>query len=690
MKNILFLLLIVLFSTCFAQNEALPFGMGEEGALFCKTSEYMQALHQKHPHLPSEEAFEAWLGQRMMEAERFGTSSRAVLTIPIIFHVIHNGEAVGVGSNLSQAQVQSQIDVLNEDFRRAVGTPGFNTDPVGADVEIEFCAALLGPDGIPLSEPGINRIDQRNKNWGFTPYDEFIIDRLIKPATIWKPDWYYNVWVLSTNIGGGYSQFPVAGIVPGVGATEGASTDGTVIPYYACGRVGVLNPGRSGRSMTHQAGHFLGLIHTWGSYASCSADDYCSDTPLQENYTSGCDTNHVSCGSVDMVRNYMDGSSDACQNIFTKCQKSRMRTVLLNAPRRASLLTSPVCALPVAAPVAAFYADLVKCDGTVHFQDSSLNSPFNWFWNFGDGTTSTQQNPVHTYAQPGNYTVTMVSNNMLGSHAASQQIHISFSVSATVDAGPDFSACTHVDRWLNAVIQDPKATYHWSPATFLSDPHLPNPIFHSTQSQTHHVYIVTVTDSTGCSSRDTLDILTHPISPISAGKDSSIQPGASIVLTPDAFNQTFRGWEWRPYYGFLSSNFMIRPTVQPAQTVTYTLTAEDNSGCPAKDSVTITVIGTSPLSVDQTLAQAWGQIYAPYPNPAQQELGFQADFIQSGALSITLYDLQGRLIQRIYEGNTSAGPFELSWQRNPEIPSGLYMVAWKIGESRVVQKVILR
>jgi hypothetical protein len=74
-------------------------------------------------------------------------------------HIIHNGEAIGIGANISDAQIQSQIDVLNEDFRRRnadkTQTPSVFA-PIAADVNIEFRLACTAPNGNPTN--GITRV----------------------------------------------------------------------------------------------------------------------------------------------------------------------------------------------------------------------------------------------------------------------------------------------------------------------------------------------------------------------------------------------------------------------------------------------------------------------------------------------------------------------------------------------------
>ena len=263
--------------------------------------------------------------------------------IPVVVHVVHNGEAVGTGPNISEAQVISQIEVLNEDFRRKAGTNGFNTD--GVDTEIEFYLATSDPEGNELDEPGIDRVDGGLPIWptGLAS----IIDTRLKPETIWDPNQYFNIWTV--NFGGfvgrnllGYAQFPSSSGLLGLEEDEGlAETDGVVIgyKYFGSSEKGdfsdLSDTYNLGRTCTHEVGHWLGLRHIWGD-GDCAVDDFCDDTPRAEAPNYSCSAN-VSCGSPDMIENYMDYTEDACVNTFTADQKDRMLQVLMNSPRRNTL-----------------------------------------------------------------------------------------------------------------------------------------------------------------------------------------------------------------------------------------------------------------------------------------------------------------------------------------------------------------
>jgi hypothetical protein len=318
-----------------------------------------------------EEAFQ----QMVQKHQQFANGKKAavVYNIPVIFHILHSGVAVNTtgatsGRNLNAAQINSQLTVLNADYRK------LNTDfstyvtqsafsSVAADVEINFCAAKVSPTGTVLAEPGIDRISVSSKGWNALPYSMSYIESTVKPGSSWDPTKYFNIWVLE--FGGadagtlGYAQFPTipSGTNPVtdmVGAGGAANTDGVVLDYHYVGNTGTAlasAPYNKGRTLTHEAGHWLGLWHIWGDDgSSCSGTDYVADTPNQadENYTCPTTNGAVSAdacaGSTGaMYQNYMDYSDDKCMVMFTAGQKARMQAVMANCARRLSLTTSTVC-----------------------------------------------------------------------------------------------------------------------------------------------------------------------------------------------------------------------------------------------------------------------------------------------------------------------------------------------------------
>jgi hypothetical protein len=240
--------------------------------------------------------------------------------------------------------------VLTEDYTRTNADASSTRDtflPVAADCQMQFCLA------------GITRTDRNTEGWSAPPYTKCTIDTLIKPATIWDPEKYINIWVVpglnKCNGTGnllGYSTWPESSGLSGVNGNSGdiTETDGVVVVASSVGRPPANTFGGDfdlGRTATHELGHFFGLRHIWGD-GDCSASDYCDDTPESDAANYNCKLNENSCTDSptdypDMVENYTDYSDDACMNVFTKDQKARMRTLLDNSPRRETLPSAGTC-----------------------------------------------------------------------------------------------------------------------------------------------------------------------------------------------------------------------------------------------------------------------------------------------------------------------------------------------------------
>lgn len=272
------------------------------------------------------------------EAEGIDARQREIVRIPVVVHVVYFGPF----ENISDAQIQSQIDVLNADFRLQNSNAGSIPQafqPFAADVEIEFCLATLTPDG--QSTNGITRTATDWLNIGMAEAPDGsprICYTALGGHDAWAPEHYLNIWV--AGIGGGILGY---GTYPGIAPPE---EQGVVVDPKYFGTIGLAAfnaPHHLGRTATHEIGHYFDLQHIWGGLENiCTDDDGIGDTPVQRGPFFGCPAYpQYSCGNNAMFMNYMDYTDDACMSFFTVGQKARIWATLNVA--RPGLLDSLAC-----------------------------------------------------------------------------------------------------------------------------------------------------------------------------------------------------------------------------------------------------------------------------------------------------------------------------------------------------------
>lgn len=261
---------------------------------------------------------------KLSAARLSNTASNQIYTIPVVVHVLYNNS----NQNISDAQILSQIDILNQDYRllnsNFSSTPNAFV-PLAGDAFIQFALAKKDPDGLPTN--GITRTFTSKSSFQFNDDMKSTSSGGIDP---WNTSKYLNLWICE--LAGGVLGFAYP---PGVQA----NIDGVVINTTSLGNTGnVVYPYNLGRTATHEIGHYLNLKHVWGD-ANCG-DDGVSDTPTQQTSNDKCPTYpHSTCSNTsDMYVNYMDYTYDECMTMFSKGQIARMRTAIENA--RQSLLTS--------------------------------------------------------------------------------------------------------------------------------------------------------------------------------------------------------------------------------------------------------------------------------------------------------------------------------------------------------------
>lgn len=268
-----------------------------------------------------------------------------IITIPVVVHVVWNTTA----ENISDAQIFSQISVLNQDFRRL--NPDIANAPIAfkgfsADTRYQFCLAQQDPNGFPTN--GITRTFTSITQFD-VPADTSIWFSSNGGHDSWDRTKYMNIWVCNFP-----ANFPTWGGTIGIGffpwlVISYPQYDGIVVDYQAFGTIGTASPPVNlGRNTTHEVGHYLGLKHVWGDENACVGSDSCADTPNQTISSSGIPTFPFTdaCSPIYpgvMFNNYMDYSDDASKNMLTFFQFIRTDVAIRNGGIRASLATSPGC-----------------------------------------------------------------------------------------------------------------------------------------------------------------------------------------------------------------------------------------------------------------------------------------------------------------------------------------------------------
>ncbi len=363
----------------------------------CSSFELLQKLKNSNPQ------YEIQLQQAEINLQQYIAShkngSRNIISVPVVIHLLYNADSAN--HKISDWQITSQIDALNEDYRRfnadKIKTPSL-FDSVAADCEIVFCLAKKDPAGNYTT--GIIRTE--------TPYSVFPdFDSPKHTATGGDDAWpytdYLNIWVCALQYPMlGYSTFPSAAM---------DASDGVVCHFKAFGRINCFSKKYFlGRTATHEIGHWLNLSHIWGDASGCTPDDNVGDTPLQDAPHYTCvEFPFSSCSNTsDMFMNYMDYNRDSCMSIFTEGQKERM-VAAINL-FRSSILNSEGCNPPSHFANDIGITQIIYPDAMV---TGNFISPTVTLHNFGSNIVTTA-----TIYYEKNWKSTMHSFNWSGSLAA--------------------------------------------------------------------------------------------------------------------------------------------------------------------------------------------------------------------------------------------------------------------------------
>lgn len=411
----------------------------------CATDYFFQKQMEDNDFRTLYENIERQIYEQSVEGTYTRNDDGSVYTIPVVVHVMHKGEAVGTGSNISEAIIIRGLNHLNKAFSNTGASFSSNPDNTnaginGVDVGIQFCLAKQDPNGNATN--GINR---KQSTYSDLKYQETCgsgtQDNCIKAESFWDANKYLNVWLVNSICAKTGESCGIAGYAT-LAPAHGSATDGIVVEAKYWG-----SNADNSKIHVHEVGHYFSLFHTFEggcSETNCyTGGDRVCDTPPDsstaakrcdlDERANTCSNDSTSVNSVfttdveDMYENYMDYGFQWCQNTFTQGQKDRMRMALTNV--RSSLISSDGCKAIDIAPTSTFKATKTKVclNDPVQFFDTSDGQATSWLWEFPGGTpaTSTEKNPTVRYASPGEYSVTLKITNQYGENTSTTTNYIS-------------------------------------------------------------------------------------------------------------------------------------------------------------------------------------------------------------------------------------------------------------------------
>jgi PKD repeat protein len=386
--------------------------------LRCGTDEVVAASFASNPQAVLDwNALNDWLIANPVT----GNQADNIRVIPTVVHVFHTYSF----NNISELQIKDAIRILNEDFKKQNADlgdviPEFTN--ITGNTQFEFRLAQKDPNGNCTN--GITRhFSAMTSNAGDA----------VKAVSSWPRNKYFNIWIVN-NISGGSGSGIIAGYAYLPGSAPSAGVDGIILDHRYVGGIGQSNGSDfAKRVITHEAGHWFGLLHPWGNSScgsGCSGNDLINDTPVTSGACNTCNLGQNTCGSLDNVQNFMDYA--LCSRMFTVDQVNRMIGSVQNGPSgRSNLPTASNLSSTgtqdgfqqTCTPKADFWSNTqtICSGGTMTFRDHSWNSEVTaWNWTFSNGIVtlnSTLQNPSMSFTSPGYYDVTLNVSGPGGTHS---------------------------------------------------------------------------------------------------------------------------------------------------------------------------------------------------------------------------------------------------------------------------------
>ncbi len=688
----------------------------------CATDVVRQKMIEQNPDLLRQEAeYEHGL-QALLQAKASNRDASDTTTyiIPIVFHILYDPSTGSDAHNISDAQIYSAMNILNQDYAK------LNPDTTqiccgflsrAANVHVQFQLATKDPFGNCTN--GIDRITTQRST----------LAQNYSKLHPWFRDHYLNVWV-ANSIGSvadfgvsGYAMFP-----PDVQDDNGALIDGIMMLNTYCGDIGTSGPGSS-RTLTHEIGHYLNLQHVWGNgpVATSCGDDGVADTPITKGYQF-CPTPAQSmvCNpdSFENYQNYMDYSF--CEHMFTKGQRDRMRATLESPVSGRNRLwqdlnhqyTGTAGYELTCGPQADFYAlDNFVCQGIpVRFKDNSKRAtPTAWAWTFegGNPATSTDQDPIVSFDEPGEHAVTLTVGNDQGSSSTTK--HSAFLVGADysqVDGllSEPFNNNNDFQRWSSLNIEGNSSYWYWNQQVGHDAPG-------SAMLNASNTYNL-IQDGLAPNEFHDKDILATPMLDLrfvqnitvsfwyayssQAGNPSQITEKLNVY----ASTSCGKNWSSSPNFSLTGANLVTAGVQSPGyvplanewRQATFNLSSlyaknnvrlkfEYSSGLYSNDLFIddVNITGSNPVGIDE-LAQSGGM--SLMPNPASNSLTVALDLAGATTGTLSFLDMTGRTI---YSQAVNAKEEQLQFDLDKMgITSGVYLVCLKHTNGQRVERLVVR
>ena len=394
----IFIVILFAFQSSLVLSQVLP---------ICGTDKVMK----KYIHSDHFKNQQARISEAVNRNRMFNTK-----IIPIVFHIIHDGHPIGEDENVSVAQIENAVSILNEDYNtlnQDLENVVSEFQNIIGDANIEFRLAKLDPNGNCTN--GINRILSNMTNQA---------NDCIKELIAWDDSKYVNIWVvedIDNSIGAAaYTYLP--------GSLWDDEAEGIIINHEYLGSIGSSsNTPYKRHTLSHEFGHYFNLQHTWGwssngEAENCSYDDDVSDTPNTIGAYSTCNLSQQTCGSLDNIQNFMDYSSCTC--MFTAGQVNRMQNCLNSSVSQRNNLwtnsnlwatgTHDNYNAEACIPNIDFFTshvDRICINTPITFINTSeslgSNAVFNWSFPGAEIEYSSEENPTINYTASGEYQVTL-------------------------------------------------------------------------------------------------------------------------------------------------------------------------------------------------------------------------------------------------------------------------------------------